>query len=199
VAPLALALQLALASPGLTPRLDLDPGPFGAAELAAASGGVFVGDVAVLGAAYLTLKLFANDTFDPSATNFRRAAYALGVAAVVIPPLTAVLLARWARREPADGATWKAMLLATAGQLAALGVGIATSPHYWAVLPVQLVAIAAGTSLGLHWGPRARSDPDALSGEPLDGARRPGAERSDPPSAPPPAAAIAWPGQCAVG
>jgi hypothetical protein len=197
VASLALALHLALASPGLAPRLD--SGPFGASELAAASGGVFAGDLAVLGAGYLTLRLFANDTLDPSATNFRRAAYALGAAALVVPPLTAVLLARWARREPADGAAWKALLLATAGHLAALGVGIVASPHYWVILPVQLVAVGVGTSLGLHWGPiggRPPRDPGPRRGAPLREAGSPAREAA---SAPAPAAAIAWPGQCVAG
>jgi hypothetical protein len=159
VAPLALALGLTLASPGLAPPLDpgRDPGPFQATELAAASVGVFAGDALVLGAAYGTLQLFANDTFDPSAQNFRRAAYVLGLTALVVPPLTAVLLARWARHEPASGATWKAMLLASLGHVAALAVGIAATPHYWVVLPVQLVAIGLGASLGLHWGPRRRA------------------------------------------
>jgi hypothetical protein len=195
VAPLALALHVALASPGLVPRLD--PGPFGASELAAASAGAFAGDLAVIAGTYLTLQLFANDTLDPSATNFRRAAYALGAAAVVVPPLAAVLLARWARREPASGAAWKAMLLATAGQLAALGVGLAAWPHYWVMLPVQLVAVGIGTSLGLHWGPRGRPvAPDAA---------RPPAPRLEvttpdgEEAGPPPAARLAWPGQCAVG
>jgi hypothetical protein len=152
MAPLALALNLALASPGLAPPLD--PGPFRGAELAASSLGVFAGDAAVLGAGYLTLQLFANGTFEPNARNFRRAAYALGATALVVPPLVAVLLARWARVEPASGATWKALLLATLGHAAALAAGIAASPRFWVIVPVQLVAIGVGATVGLHWGPR---------------------------------------------
>jgi hypothetical protein len=192
VAPLALALGLALASPGLAPRLEppLDPGPFQVGELAAASVGVFAGDALVLGAGYLTLQLFASDTLAPTAANFRRAAYVLGAAALVVPPLTAVLLARWARHESASGATWKAMLLATLGQAAAISAGLLATPHYWVVLPVQILAIGIGTSLGLHWGPRRRTvverrAPDA-GGEP---AEPPTPDRAaycpDPASAPP--------------
>jgi hypothetical protein len=156
--PLALALHLAVASTSLAPPLDA--GPFRPRELAAASGGVVAGDLLVAAGGYLTLQLFANGTLDPNATNFRRAAYGMAAAALVLPPLTAVLLARWARVHPASGATWKALLLATVGHAAALAVGIAASPHYWVVLPVQLVAVSLGTSLGLHWGPRARAAPD---------------------------------------
>jgi hypothetical protein len=158
VAPLALALSLALASPGLVPPLDppVDPGPLQAGEIAAAAVGVFAGDALVIGAGYLTLQLFARETLAPTASNFRRAAYALGVAALVVPPLTAVLLARWARHERASGTTLRALLLAMAGQAAALAVGLAATPHYWVVVPVQMVAIGIGASLGLHWGPRRR-------------------------------------------
>jgi hypothetical protein len=161
---LALVLHLALASPGLPPpglAPRLDPGPFGGGELLASSLGVLAGDAAVVGAAYYTLRLFANGTIDPSAENFRRTAYAFGVAALVVPPLTAVLLARWARAEPASGATWKAMLLAVVGQTAAFAAGYALAPRFWVVLPVQLIAIGAGTTLGLHWGssPRGSYEP----------------------------------------
>jgi hypothetical protein len=196
VAPLALALHVALASPGLVPRLE-DPGPFSASELAAASVGAFAGDVAVIGSTYLTLQLFANDVLDPNAQNFRRAAYVLGATAVLIPPLTAVLLARWVRREPASGAAWKAMLLATAAQLAAIGVGIAAWPHYWVMLPVQLVTIGVGTSLGLHWGPRAR-DARARSPDARAPAARDAPRTGDEPDERP-AARLGWPGQCVVG
>ncbi len=160
--PLALVLHLALASPGLAPSLD--PGPFQGSEIVGASLGAIGGDVLVLGAGYATLQLFANGTLDPTATNFRRAAYALGVSAILVPPVTAVLLARWLRAEPASGATWKALLLAAAGQFAALAAGIIAAPHFWIVLPVQVIAIGLGTSLGLHWGPRARRAPDAAMG-----------------------------------
>lgn len=153
---LALVLQLVLTAPGpatpmgLAPRLD--PGPFQGRELVASSLGVLVGDAAVIGGAYYTLRLFANGTIRPSADNFRSFAYGLGVATLVVPPLTAVLLARWARAEPASGATWKALLLALAGQSVALAAGYYASPRFWVVPPVQIIAVGAGTSLGLHWG-----------------------------------------------
>jgi hypothetical protein len=178
--PLALALNLALASPGLVPPLQ-DPGPFQGSEIAASSVGVFAGDALVLGAGYYTLQLFANDTIDPNATNFRRAAYGIGAAALLVPPVVAVLLARWARAEPASGSVWKALLLATLGHATAIAAGIAASPHIWVILPVQLVLVSAGATVGLHWGSGA------------DGARaaerQAGAQPPDPP-APPGAAAF---------
>ena len=157
---LALVLQLALSSPGAIPSSALsnpaerDPGPFQGTELAASSLGVLLGDALVLGSGYYTLRLFAAGTIDPSAGNFRTAAYTLGVAALVVPPLTAALFGRWARAEPASGATWKALLLATAGQVVALAAGYAASPRFWVIVPVQMVAIGVGTTLGLHWGHR---------------------------------------------
>lgn len=178
--PLALALALALSSANvpaeLAPRLD--PGPFRGPELAAASAGAFTGDALVIGAGYLTLRLFANDTISPTAANFRTAAYALAAAAVVVPPLTGALFARWARARPASGAFWKALLLASVGQVAALGVGYLASPHYWVILPAQFVTISLGASLGLHWGPRTRPRAAPLGapgsreapGAPADGA-----------------------------
>lgn len=175
---LALALQLAAASagpitsPGVTPPLaaqplglqplappslapQLDRGPFRGGELALASVGALAGDVLVLGGGYLALSLFANGTLEPTAGNFRTAAYALGVSALLVPPLTAVLLARLGARGPLAGALWKAVLLAAAGQAAALATGYATAPHFWLILPVQLATVSLGTSFGLHWGPHA--------------------------------------------
>lgn len=185
--PLALALHLAAASPGLVPTLD--PGPFQGRELAAASVGVLSGDALVIAGGYLTLQLFANGTLDPSATNFRRAAYGLAATALLVPPLTAVLLARWARAEPASGATWKAFLLAAFGHGAALAAGLAASPRFWVVIPVQLLAVTLGTSLGLHWGPRARAAP----------ARAPEVRGEPQEPRPPDATAILAARQCAVG
>ncbi|HEX9399110.1 MAG TPA: hypothetical protein VF912_03280 [Anaeromyxobacter sp.] len=155
---LALVLHLAVASPGLSAPLQrpLDPGPFQGSELAASSLGVLLGDALVLGSAYYTLQLFANGTFQPTAANFRTAAYSFGMAAIVIPPLTAVLLARWARAEPASGAAWKALLLATVGQMAALAAGYVAAPRFWVVIPAQMIAVGVGTTLGLHWGPRPK-------------------------------------------
>lgn len=175
---LALALHLVLAAPGpggagLVPRLD--PGPFQGGELAASSLGVLAGDAAVVGGAYYTLQLFANGTIRPSAANFRSMAYGLGAAVLLVPPLTAVLLARWARAEPASGASWKAFLLALGGEVAALAAGYYAYPRFWVVLPVQLLAVGAGTTLGLHWGRRARIAPG-----PDPDVRR---EPSDPPPA----------------
>jgi hypothetical protein len=174
MAPLALALQLALAAPGVTssgapppalaPRLD--PGPFRGGELAMASLGTLAGDVLVMGAGYLTLQLFASDTFSPTADNFRRAAYVLGAAAIIVPPLTAALLARLTG-GPGAGRLWKAVLLATVGQAASFVAAYAAAPRFWLFLPVQLVAVSAGASVGLHWGPRnTRSAPGGIPGEP---------------------------------
>ncbi|HEX9243416.1 MAG TPA: hypothetical protein VF875_13320 [Anaeromyxobacter sp.] len=166
---LALALHLVLAAPPSTVppgRLapPLDPGPFQGRELAASTGGILLGDALVIGAAYETLQLFASRAFQPTAGNFRTAAYGLGAAAILVPPLTAALLARLARAEPASGTTWKAVLLAFAGQAVALGVGYLAYPAFWVVLPVQILAIGLGTSAGLHWGPPPRgagTEPDA--------------------------------------
>ncbi len=170
---LALSLHLAAAAPGPGSSLLLDPGPFQGGELAASSLGVVAGDALVAGTGYLTLQLFANGTLFPSAANFRRAAYAMGVTSLVVPPLTAVLLARLARASPASGSAWKALLLATAGEAIALGVGYLAAPQFWVILPVQLVTVAVGTTVGLHWGPRARAPeaearrdaPDATAGD----------------------------------
>lgn len=158
---LALALHLLLAAPGaglpggLAPRLD--PGPFQGGELVASSLGVLVGDALVVGGAYYTLRLFANGTLRPSADNFRSMAYGVAAAALIVPPLTAVLLARGFRAEPASGSLWKALLLATAGQAAALAVGYYASPRFWVIPVVQLLTVGAGTSVGLHWGRGGRA------------------------------------------
>ncbi len=188
MAPLALVLHLSLslASPGLVPPRD--PGPLQGSEVAAASLGVLTGDALVAGTGYLTLQLFARGAITPSAANFRSAAYALGATALLLPPVTAALLARWARAEPASGALWKAMLLAVAGQAAALAAGYAAAPHFWVVIPVQLLAIGLGTSLGLHWGPRT---PAAAAG----GRHEP--HPAEEPADPPPTAFR--PAQCTIG
>jgi hypothetical protein len=171
MAALALVLHLALAAPGvpsaLVPRLD--PGPFQIGEVAASSLGILAGDAAVLGGGYLTLRLMANGTIRPSADNFRSLAYGVGLAALVVPPITAVLFARLARAEPASGAVWKALLLALAGQAVALAAGYYSAPRVWLVLPAQMVAVGAGATLGLHWGPASRRElaRDAR-GEPAD-------------------------------
>lgn len=169
---LALALHLLLAapgpglSPGLPPALAprLDPGPFQGRELVASSLGILAGDALVAAGAYGTLQLFANGTLQPSAHNFRSFAYGLGAAALVVPPLTAVLLARWFRAEPASGAVWKALLLAALGQTAALFAGYYATPNFWVVPVVQMVAVGAGTTIGLHWGragAHGAAEPDA--------------------------------------
>ena len=190
---LALALHLVLAAPGPAPMgpapmglaPPLDPGPFQGGELAAASLGVLAGDAAVVGGAYLTLRLFANGTIQPSAPNFRTLAYAVGAASLLVPPLTAVLLARWARAEPASGSVWRAYALALAGEVAALAAGYYASPRLWVVLPVQLVALGVGTSLGLHWGHHPRA-PDGY----------PGSEAKHEPKDPPPATSSLNPPIC---
>lgn len=174
MAPLALALQLALAAPGVGPpgapppslAQRLDPGPFRGGELAMASVGTLAGDVLVMGAGYLTLQLFASDTFSPTADNFRRAAYVLGAAALVVPPLTAALLARLTGGAR-SGRLWKAVLLGTMGQVASFAGAYAAAPRLWLFLPLQLAAVSAGASVGLHWGPRAgRAAPRGIPGEP---------------------------------
>lgn len=152
----ALALELVLASPALASQPLLDPGPFQGRELAAAGLGVIAGDALVIGLGYATLQLFANDTFSPTAGNFRTAAFALAGAALVLPPLGASLAARLARVSPAAGGFWKALLLSSLGHTAALGVGYVAAPRFWVILPVQLAGVAVGSSVGLHWGPRAR-------------------------------------------
>jgi hypothetical protein len=169
---LAVALHLALAAPpvapiGLVPQLD--PGPFQGRELVASSVGVLAGDALLIGGAYEVLQLFASGAFQPTAVNFRTAAYAFGAAALVLPPLTAVFFTRLVRADPAYGAVWKAILLAFAGQVVALSAGYLAYPKFWVVLPVQLIAIGVGTSVGLHWGHR----PQALLRTP-NVAREPG-------------------------
>lgn len=142
-----------LAAITLVPR-ELDPGPFRPGEMAGATLGAFAGDAIVLGLGYLALQAFANGTLSPNATNFRRAVYVLGVSALVVPPLTAVLLAKLTGGPHGRGAFWKAMLLASAGELAALAAGYYAAPRFWIVLPVQAVTLSIGASLGLHWGSR---------------------------------------------
>ncbi len=189
MAPLALALQLALASPGLSPPQlapRLDPGPFGGGELFLASIGTLGGDALVLGAGYLTLRLFADGTISPTAENFRSAAYVLAASALLVPPLTSVILAKLGARGPVSGRFWKALLLAAAGQAAALAVGYYAAPHFWLIVPAQLATVTVGTSYGLHWGSGSRRTfvpagiaPPAVRREP-----------SDPADAPPTAAAF---------
>lgn len=154
MAPLALALHLVLAAP-LTPVPDLRPGPLPGSTLALASVGALTGDALVFSAGYLTLQLFASGSIAPTATNFRRAAYGMAAAAVLVPPLTAVLLGRLGRGGR-DATVWRALLLTAAGQVTTLAVGWAAAPHFWVMLPVQLATLSLGTSLGLHWGRRAR-------------------------------------------
>jgi hypothetical protein len=190
MAPLALALHLVAAAPAglapppapagapslapslappLAPRLD--PGPFASGELALASAGAIGGDVLVLGSGYLALRLFANGTFAPTAGNFRRAAYAFGAAALLVPPLAAAGLARAGARGPLAGTFWRALLLGTVAQAAALAAGYYGAPHLWLVLPVQLVGVSLGTSYGLHWGSRRAPAARAPAPEPREASR----------------------------
>lgn len=194
---LPVLVALTLASPGTSlrgaPEVEplRDPGPLQGSELAASSVGVVLGDALVLGGGYGTLQLFANGTFRPTATNFRRAAYGFGAAVLFVPPLTAALFGSWARAEPASGAFWKALLLATAGQAIAIGAGLAAYPHLWVMVPVQLVAVSLGTTLGLHWGPRAHVRAEAgARGEPAEAPPAREARR-ELPICPDPALAIA--------
>jgi hypothetical protein len=200
----ALALGLTLAASGADPlrvsapaieQHRLDPGPFGGGELMLASSGALAGDALVLGGGYLALTMFARGTLEPSAANFRTTAYVLGASALLVPPLTAVLLARLGARGPLSGAIWKAMLLAAAGQAAALATGYLAAPHIWLVLPVQLVTVSLGTTLGLHWGPGPRgtagAEDPAVRGSP-PGADAP-AVRRVPAGAPAPTASLFTP------
>lgn len=149
----------------------LDPGPFRAGELMGAGAGALAGDAAVLALAYGTYQLFVSGSVSPSVGNFRRAAYGLGAAALLLPPLGAVIGGKLARAGPTSGATWKAFLLSLVGHAAALAVGYLAAPNYWAVLPVQLATMSTGTSVGLHWGPRGRElEPEARGAPHADGA-----------------------------
>jgi hypothetical protein len=136
-----------------------DPGLFSVRELGAAAGGVLVTDAAVIGAAYGTLQLFAHGGLSPTAGNFRAAAYSLAAASLLAPPLVATVFAALARRGPASGAVWKALLLATLGNAIALGSGVLAAPQYWAILGIQLATIPTLTSIGLHWGPPPHASP----------------------------------------
>lgn len=170
---------LGLVPPPIHLAPPLDPGPFGGAELLGAAGGVLAADLAIAGAAYATLLLFANDTFSPNAANFRRAAYVFAFAALVGPPLAATLFGNWASPGP-RGRLLRAWIVGLAAQVAAVFAGIAAAPRYWVALPAQLVTVTVGTSLGLHWGGAGkRSGP------------RPEA-RADPPPAEPAPAPVAW-------
>lgn len=191
---LALALHLALASPGLAPVPDLQPGPLGGRTLALASAGTLAGDALVIGGGYLTLQLFASGAISPTASNFRHAAYGLLAAATLVPPLTAVLLGRLGRGGR-DASVWRALLLAAAGQVTTLAVGYLAAPHFWVMLPVQLATLSVGTSLGLHWGRPSRRASRARAHEPPSPAHA-----ADPPARAPeePAAALFAP-VCPVG
>lgn len=138
----------------------LDHAGFRARELVGSSVGVMAADAAVLALTYGTYQLFVSGAVSPSVGNFRRAAYGLGAAALLLPPLGAVIGGGVARAGPTSGAYWKAFLLSMVGHAAALAVGYFTAPNYWAVLPVQLATMSAGTSLGLHWGGGRDRGPD---------------------------------------
>ena len=64
----------------------------------------------------------------------------------------------------------------------ALGAAYVAVPQFWVFLPVELVAVAAGTSVGLHWGHRAHAE-----------AREPSPSGEAKPSAPRPVAALEFP------
>jgi hypothetical protein len=153
----------------LIPR-ELDPGPFRPAEMAGATLGAFAGDALVLASGYGALQLFASGALAPTAAHFRHTVYALGIGALVVPPLSAVLLARLIGGPGARGGFWKALALASLGEVVALAAGYYAAPNFWVVLPVQAVAISLGASFGLHWGPRARAAPEPAGAAPDDGA-----------------------------
>lgn len=172
-APAGGAPQLALPSVGLPgPQPRLAGGPFGFAELAGASLGALAGDGLVLGIGYGALQLFAHDVITPTADNFRRTALLLAGTALVLPPLLAVVGARLLGGRGAGG-FWKAMLLASAGQVAALLTGYWASPHLWAFVPAQLAALSAGASVGLHWGPSGRRPQAGLEASRMERAAPP--------------------------
>ncbi len=176
VLAIALALHLAAAAaPSLAPALPPphDPGPFEGGELIASGLGALGGDALIVGAGYATLQMFANGALQPNAHSFRNAAFLLAGAAVIVPPLTAALLGKLARSPPASGSFWKAFALATAGHAIALGAAYVAYPRFWVFLPVELVAVAAGTSVGLHWGHRAHVEASAPRREEPAGAPRP--------------------------
>ncbi len=176
----------------LIPREQLEPGPFRPGEMAGATLGAFAGDALVLGSGYWALQMFANDTISPTAAHFRHAVYALGVGALVVPPLTAVARARLVGGPGARGGFWKALALASLGEVAALAAGYYAAPRFWVVLPVQAVAISLGASFGLHWGPHARVAPQPAEAAPGDG--------TEAASRPPPATAgLAFVPVCAEG
>ncbi|ACG72114.1 conserved hypothetical protein [Anaeromyxobacter sp. K] len=135
----------------------LDRGPFGTGELAGSGAGLLLGDAAVIAATYATFKLFTTGTVSASVGNFRRAAFGLAAVTLFVPPLGAVLGGMLGRNGPSAGSAWKAFALSLVGHAAALLVGYLAAPAYWAVLPVQLATMTTGTSVGLHWGPRART------------------------------------------
>ncbi|BDG04509.1 hypothetical protein [Anaeromyxobacter oryzae] len=141
----------------------LERGPFTGGELAAAGAGALLGDAAVIGLAYGTFHLFTSGGISPTATHYRNAAFGLGAATLLLPPLGAVLGGSFARMGPARGAPWKAFLLSLLGNALALGVGYRLAPNYWAILPVQLATMTTGTSFGLHWGPSPRAPLDAVA------------------------------------
>ena len=105
-----LVLHLLLASPGLVPDLERPP-PISGGTIALASAGALGGDLAVIGAGYLTLQLFANGTISPTASNFRHAAYGFLAATALVPPLTAVLLGRLGPGGR-NATLWRALALA---------------------------------------------------------------------------------------
>jgi hypothetical protein len=153
--------NLALATPGsmsLPSPLLADAGPFHGRELAGSGLGVLAGDALVLGLAWGTYQLFTSGAVAPTAANFRRAAYGLLAATLLVPPLGATVGGSLLRQGPAFGHPWKSFILSIAGHAAALAAAYLAAPHYWAALPVQLLTMTAGTSVGLHWGRGPRGD-----------------------------------------
>ena len=166
---LALFLAVNLAAVPPPPQADplsLGPGPFRPSVVTAGAVGATLGDVLVVGLGWGTLQLFANGALEPTAEGFRNAAIGLAVAGVVIPPLTAALLARWSH---GGGRFWRSALLALGAQVAALGVGYLAWPHAWVFLPAQALGVGVTSAIGLG----ARGRPAALGG---------GAAASAPPS-----------------
>lgn len=180
------APALAFVPPAPDPARRLVDDGFHPRELAGAGAGVVLGDLAVAATGYATLQLFAHGAIQPNADNFRHVAYALGVTALVLPPLLSTLGSNWLK-PGGRGSLGRAVLLGIAAQVAAGLVGYAAAPNYWIALPVQIVAVTVTTPLGLHWG--ARRAARRVPSERREAARAPAA----------PAAQALLSGTCPVG
>lgn len=165
VAALLLASRPDLQVPRPPPSgASLDPGAFRAGELLGAGAGVLAGDALFLASAWGTYRLFVDGQVPATASSFRTAGITLATAALLLPALGATLGARLGGAGPGGGAAWKAFLLSLLANTGALAAAFLAMPAVWVALPVQLAAMTAGASLGLHWGPR----PGGIVGRGID-------------------------------